>query len=58
MPAAPYLEVNTVASGVILEHPVAAGQCVHWSDVEIDESCQAVIVRRELEATLADSRAA
>ncbi len=47
-----------LASGVLLKNPVAADQHVRWSDVEVDESCQAVIVRRELEATLADSRAA
>jgi hypothetical protein len=31
---------------------------VRWGDVEIDEASQAATVRRELEATIADSRAA
>jgi predicted homoserine dehydrogenase-like protein len=47
-----------LANGVTLNRPVAANQCVRWSDVEVDESSQAVTVRRELEATLADHRAA
>jgi predicted homoserine dehydrogenase-like protein len=62
MPAGDSVELGGLpiglASGVVLKHPIAADQCVRWSDVEMDESCQAVIVRRELEATVAGSRAA
>ncbi len=62
MPARDSVELGALpiglASGVTLKHPVAANQCVRWSDVEADPSSQAVRVRRELEATLADSRAA
>jgi predicted homoserine dehydrogenase-like protein len=62
MPARDSVELGGLpiglASGVLLEHPVAANQCVRWSDVEVDESSQAVLVRRELEATLAGGRAA
>ena len=47
-----------LAGNVVLKNPIAANQCVRWSDVVVDESSQAVIVRRELEATLADSHAA
>ncbi len=47
-----------LASSVVLKNPVAANQCLRWTDVAVDESSQAVIVRRELEATLADSHAA
>jgi predicted homoserine dehydrogenase-like protein len=47
-----------LASGVTLKNGIAAGECVRWADVEIDESSQAVAVRRELEATVADNRAA
>ena len=46
-----------LASGVTLKHAVAADQCVRWSDVEVDESMQAVQVRRALEATLSASPA-
>ena len=47
-----------LANGVTLKNPVAADECVRWSDVEIDESSPAAAVRRELEATIAGSRAA
>lgn len=46
-----------LASNVILKNPIAANQCVRWSDVLVDESTQAVQVRRELEATLSGDRA-
>jgi predicted homoserine dehydrogenase-like protein len=42
---------------VTLKNPIAANQCVRWSDVLVDESTQAVQVRRELEATLSGDRA-
>ena len=62
MPARDSVEIGGLpiglASGVTLNRPVAANQCLRWSDVEVDASSQAVIVRRELEATLADNRAA
>jgi predicted homoserine dehydrogenase-like protein len=47
-----------LASNVVLKNPIAANQCLRWNDVAVDESSQAVVVRRELEATLADSHAA
>jgi predicted homoserine dehydrogenase-like protein len=45
-----------LASNVTLKRAVAANQCVRWSDVAVEESSQALQVRRELEATLSDSR--
>jgi len=47
-----------LAGGVTLKNAVVADACVRWSDVEIDESSPAAAVRRELEATIAGSRAA
>lgn len=47
-----------LASKVTLKNPVPANQCVRWSDVQVDESMQAVQVRRELEATLSGGHAA
>jgi predicted homoserine dehydrogenase-like protein len=47
-----------LASKVTLKNAVPANQCVRWSDVEVDESMQAVQVRRALEATLAGGHAA
>ncbi len=62
MPASDSVELGGLpiglASGVTLKRSVAANQYVRWSDVEVDDSSQAVIIRRELEATLAGSRAA
>jgi predicted homoserine dehydrogenase-like protein len=62
MPAAASVELGGLpiglAGGVTLKHAVAADECVRWGDVEIDEASQAATVRRELEATIADSRAA
>jgi predicted homoserine dehydrogenase-like protein len=42
-----------LAHKVKLKQPVAAGQAVKWSDVEIDSSQLAVRVRREMERTFA-----
>lgn len=54
MPAADSLACGALPIGlahhVVLQHPVAAGQPVRWSDVVIDASSQAVQVRREMEA--------
>ena len=62
MPARDSVELGGLpiglASGVVLKHAIAANQCVRWNDVEVDESSQAVGVRRQLESTVADSRAA
>jgi len=62
MPAADSIELGGLpiglASGPLLKHPVAANACVRWSDVELDNEGQAVRVRRALESTLGDSRAA
>lgn len=53
MPAAESLAMDGLplglATGVRLERAVAAGECVCWSDVAIDENAQAVRVRREME---------
>jgi predicted homoserine dehydrogenase-like protein len=62
MPAADSVKLGGLpiglASNVTLKHTIATGQCVRWSDVEVDESSQVVQVRRELEATLSGNRAA
>ena len=62
MPARDSVELGGLpiglASGVVLKHAIAANQCVRWNDVEVDESSEVVRVRRELEATVAGSRAA
>ena len=62
MPASDSVEAGGLpiglASGVTLNRPVAANQCVRWSDVEVDESSLAVTVRRQLEASIAGNRAA
>ena len=48
-----------LAHQVTLQHPVAAGQIVRWTDVRLDESVPAVKSRREMEALFASrSRAA
>jgi len=47
-----------LASGVTLKHPISEGAPVRWQDVEMDESSQAVRVRRKLEANHASRRAA
>jgi predicted homoserine dehydrogenase-like protein len=56
LPAADSLQLGGLPLGlahkVKLKQPVAAGQAVRWSDVEIDESQPAVRLRREMERTL------
>ncbi|HQR69218.1 MAG TPA: Gfo/Idh/MocA family oxidoreductase [Burkholderiaceae bacterium] len=58
MPAAESLRLQGLPLGlahhVRLHRPVAAGQVVRWSDVEIDESLPAVVFRREMEAAPRD----
>ena len=44
-----------LAHGVKLRAGVAAGEPVHWSDVEIDTTAEPVAVRREMEARFAGS---
>jgi predicted homoserine dehydrogenase-like protein len=57
MPAEDSMELGGLpiglASGVTLNRAVAANQCVRWSDVDVDASCQAVRVRRQMEASMA-----
>jgi len=54
MPAEESLRLQGLPLGlahhVRLQQPVAAGQVVRWSDVEIDKSLPAVAFRREMEA--------
>jgi predicted homoserine dehydrogenase-like protein len=47
-----------LAHGVKLVNPVAAGQPVRWSDVQIDGSSEAVRVRREMEQEFAPAHRA
>ena len=58
MPAADSLAAGGLpiglAHGVRLKNPVAVNQPVGWADVEIDETVQAVAIRREMEAMFAD----
>jgi predicted homoserine dehydrogenase-like protein len=57
MPAADSLAAGGLpiglAHGVTLKNPVAVNQPVGWADVEIDETVQAVAIRREMEAMFA-----
>ncbi len=57
MPAAASLEIGALSLGlahnVKLLRPVAAGRPVRWTDVSVDESSQAVRVRREMEKLFA-----
>jgi predicted homoserine dehydrogenase-like protein len=57
LPAAESLRLGGLPLGlahrVKLKQPVAAGQAVRWADVEIDETQQAVRIRREMERTMA-----
>ena len=57
MPAADSLAAGGLpiglAHGVRLKNPVAVNQPVGWADVEIDETVQAVAIRREMEAMFA-----
>jgi predicted homoserine dehydrogenase-like protein len=54
MPAADSLRLGGLpiglAHGVKLRHPVKAGAPVRWSDVAMDETSEAVRIRREMEA--------
>lgn len=47
-----------LAHGITLRNAVAKDRPVRWADVEIDETVQAVQVRREMEAMFADPAAA
>ncbi len=47
-----------LANGVKLRRPIAAGDPLRWSDVEIDETDHAVWFRREMEQAFAGPRAA
>jgi predicted homoserine dehydrogenase-like protein len=42
-----------LASGVKLLRDIAEGEALRWSDVAVDEAADAVMVRREMEATFA-----
>jgi predicted homoserine dehydrogenase-like protein len=57
MPAEASLKIGALSLGlahnVSLLKPVAAGQSVRWSDVAVDESSQAVKLRREMERLFA-----
>jgi len=57
MPADASLKIGALSLGlahnVKLLRPVAAGQPVRWTDVSVDESSQAVQVRREMEKLFA-----
>ncbi len=57
MPADASLKIGALplglAHGVKLLKPVAAGQPVRWTDVAVDESSQAVKLRREMEKLFA-----
>ncbi|MBO6781937.1 MAG: Gfo/Idh/MocA family oxidoreductase [Alphaproteobacteria bacterium] len=44
-----------LAHGVTLRNAVAKDQPVRWADVEIDETSQAVRIRREMEAMFSDA---
>jgi len=61
LPAAASLERGTLpiglAHGVRLKNPVKAGQCVGWADVDVDDTVEAVQVRRDMEARFANSMA-
>jgi len=56
-PAADSLKFGALPLGlahrVKLVNPVAAGQAVRWSDVQIDASSEAVRFRREMEREFA-----
>jgi predicted homoserine dehydrogenase-like protein len=47
-----------LAHAVKLVAPVAAGQPVRWSDVQVDASSEAVVVRREMEREFAPAQRA
>ena len=48
-----YLPIG-LASGIALKKAIPAGQSLRYSDVEIDETSQAVTFRREMEAAFRD----
>ena len=61
LPARMALERATLpiglAHGVVLRNPVRAGESIAWSDVRVDETDDAVRVRREMEARFGGSLA-
>jgi predicted homoserine dehydrogenase-like protein len=62
MPATGSLRIGGLPIGlahhVKLRRPVKAGACLTWSDVVVDESSEAVRIRREMENTLRSEFAA
>ena len=60
MPAADSLDLGGLpiglAHGVRLKTPIAAGQCLHWSDVDMDETGDAFRFRRQMEQAFAPRR--
>ncbi len=60
MPAADSLDCGGLpiglAHGVRLKTPIAAGQCLRWSDVDLDEAGDAVLFRRQMEQAFAPGR--
>ena len=60
MPAADSLDYGGLpiglAHGVRLKTAIAAGQCLHWSDVDMDEAGDAVRFRRQMEQAFAPRR--
>ncbi len=60
MPAADSLDIGGLpiglAHGVRLKTPIAAGQCLRWSDVDMDEAGDAVRFRRQMEQAFAPRR--
>ncbi len=60
MPAADSLDCGGLPigldHGVRLKTPIAAGQCLHWSDVDMDEAGDAVRFRRQMEQAFAPGR--
>jgi predicted homoserine dehydrogenase-like protein len=61
-PAADSLKLGALplglGHGAKLVNPVAAGQPVRWSDVQIDASIEAVKIRREMEREFAPAQRA
>ena len=58
LPAARSLELGALplglAHGVTLRRPLAAGEVLRWDDVKVDETDQAVALRREMERRFAN----
>ena len=44
------LLASGLAHDVVLKNPISAGQSITWNDVQVDESRDAVVVRRQMEA--------